>query len=145
LSKGVNPGTVAVTLNQDEALKHLVFDLLFQKKFNNWTLIRYLKYLPGNDEAREKLQKARNVEVRSKSDLEDAQEIVEEAIDIAKIKRPETRTLGANTRIEAFVKWLEELPVKAFRDDIHRNNLQKLLSALQLVQRYSEEVLSGRE
>ena len=138
LSKGASPGTVAYTLNQDEALKRLAFDLLFQGKFRNWTQIRDLRYVANNDESRDILRKAKDLEVKDESDREDAQELVDQAIAIVRSKRAEERSLGSNTRIETFVKWLEELPVKAFRDEIKPENLQRLLRALQLVQKYAE-------
>ncbi len=144
LSKGTSPGKVQYALNQDEALKHLAFELLFQGKFKNWTQIRALAFIARNEEARERLQKARDVQLRTEDDLDDAQEMVQEAIDIARVNRPEVRTLGANSQIERFVKWLEELPVKAFRDDVKPENLRRLLKALRLVRRYAEQVLGEK-
>ena len=138
LSKGITAGTVAHTLNQDEALKRLAFDLLFQGKFKNWNQIRDLRYVANNDESRDILRKAKDFEVKDESDLEDAQELVTQAIAIVHAKRAEERSLGSNTRIETFMKWLEDLPVKAFRDEIKPDNLQRLLRALKLVQKYAE-------
>ena len=136
LSKGSSPGGVAHVLGQDEAFKHLAFDLLFQGKFNNWRDIRNLRHVYGNEEARALLLRA-----REELDQEEAQDLVEQAGNIANLKRAETRVFGANTRIEVFVKWLEELPVKAFRDDIRPENLLRLLNALKLTQRQVEHVL----
>src|SRR5262249_44828739 len=102
-SKGVSPGKVAFELNQDEALKHLAFDLLYQGKFKNWTQIRSLNKFSKNEDAREMLRKARDYEVKADEDLEHAQDLVEDAIALTKIKDAEERSLGANTRIESFV------------------------------------------
>ncbi|HZU32259.1 MAG TPA: hypothetical protein VFB79_14170, partial [Candidatus Angelobacter sp.] len=143
LSKGATPGTVAYTLNEDEALKHLAFDILYQRKFKNWSQIRDLRHVANNQEARDILRKARDFEVRSEDDLEAAQDIVEEAIAIVRAKRAEERSLGANTRIETFVKFLEELPVKAFRDEITADNLRRLLKALTLIRAHAEDVLAS--
>jgi len=138
LSKGTTSG-VAYFLGQDEAFKHLAFDLLFQGKFNNWRDIRNLKHIYSNEEARALLLRA-----REEPNVEEAQDMVEDAGRIATLKRAETRTYGANTRIEVFTKWLEELPIKAFRDDIRPDTLLCLLKALKLVERQVEKVL-GKE
>lgn len=129
LGKGTRPGGVNHALNQDESFKHLVYDLLYDGKFSNWNKIRELRYIADNEEALAHLRKA-----RVEDDVELAQDVVDEAIGIARTKRAETRQLGANTRIESFVKWLEDLPVKAFRDQIEPTNLQRLHKALKLVE-----------
>lgn len=135
LAKGERQG-VAHVLRHDDAFRKTVFDLLFQDKFRNWKQIRDLKHIHENEEAREELRKARDVD-----SVDAAEEHLENAVDIARTRRAEARTLGANTRIESFVKWLEELPVKAFRDQIKPENLRGLLRALRLVERQSAAVL----
>lgn len=139
LAKGAQPGGVAYALNQNDTFRHLVFDLLFEGKFRNWKQIRDLKYIYENEEAREILRKARD-----ESDVEAAEEHMDNASSIAHTRRAESRELGANTRIETFVKWLEELPVRAFRDSITPENLQRLLKALRLVEDYAARVLGGK-
>ena len=134
LGKGAKPGGVAHALNQDESLKHLVFDLLFDGKFRNWSQIRQLRYVPDKEEARDALKKARD-----ESDLEEAQEHVENAMTIARHARAEQREVGANARIETFVKWLESLPVRAFRDTIKHENLGRLQEALHLVEKHLDD------
>ncbi len=134
ISKGATkPGGVAYELERDDHLRHLVYDLLYDGKFTNFTQIRPLKYVAGSEDARDALKKARD-----ESDVEDAQEHVTNALALAKLARAEERELGANTRIEGFVKWLEQLPVRAFRDQIKPQNLARLVSALQLVRRQAE-------
>jgi hypothetical protein len=140
-SKGVNPGKVAYELNQDDALKHLAFDLLYQGKFKNWTQIRSLNKFSKNEEARELLRKARDYDVKTDDDLEHAQDLLEDAIALTKIKDAEERSLGANTRIESFVSWLEQAPLSIFRDVVTRENLIRLYKALKLVASIIEEVL----
>ena len=134
LSKGVQPGGVGYTLGQDEAYKHLVFDLLYDGKFKNWRQIRELNVVHDNEEAREQLGKA-----RTEADTETAQEHVDYALSVARLRRPEVREVGANTRIEDFVKFLEALPVRAFRDVINERNLHALLRALRLVEKHAQE------
>lgn len=128
LSKGA-AGGVSFMLNNNPSLKQLVYDLVYDGKFSNWNKIRDLRHIAANEEAMAHLRRA-----KSEEDTTLGQEIVDEAIGIAKTKSAATRQLGANTRIETFVKWLEDLPVKAFRDQIKPDNLRKLHAALVLVQ-----------
>lgn len=128
LSKGANPGGVAHTLNQDEAYKHLVYDLLFQGKFKNWNLIRSLKHY--DQDVRDSLSRAREM-----TDLEEAQDMVEDVLNEAKNRRRESRVGNPNTRIEVFVKWLESLPMNALRNDVRSEQRDRLLDALRLVER----------
>jgi hypothetical protein len=97
-----------------------------------------LKLIYDNEEAQEALGRA-----RGESDPEIAEEHLENAITIARSKQAEMREIGANTRIESFVKWLEELPVRAFRDNIKRENLRRLLKALRLVEKQASAVLDN--
>lgn len=126
LSKGTTPGGVAYTLGQNEGYKHLVFDLLFQGKFKNFTLIRPLKFY--NDVVVDALIKARDT-----NDVETAQDDVEIILNDAKAQMKESRIGNPNQRIELFSKWLEALPISAFRDSINASNLVKLQKALELV------------
>ena len=71
---------VAYTLNQDDSFKHLVYDLLYDGKFKNWTLIRLLKY--NDDDVTTDLKRARD-----ESDIEEAQEIVDIALHEAKSRQ----------------------------------------------------------
>jgi hypothetical protein len=140
LAKGAKPGGVAYALNQDEGFKRLVFDLLFDGKFRNWRQIRELKMINDNEEARDALTKARN-----EKDDELAEEYLENAMTIARSASAAMREVGANTRIETFVKWLEELPVRSFRDIIKPPVLQRLLEALKLVEKQVVSVLGSVE
>jgi hypothetical protein len=135
LAKGTRPGGVAYTMTQNDGFKELVFDLLYEGKFRSWRDIRALRFIYENSEAKEIFSKARN-----EIDIDMAQDHVENAIAVATTARAEAREVGANTRIESFVKWLEELPVRAFRDSITRDNLSRLLSALKLVEKQAETI-----
>lgn len=128
LAKGASPGGVAHTLNQDEPFKHLVFELLFQNKFKNWTIIRNLKHY--NEDVRESMIKAREM-----PDEESASDLVEDKLNEAKAQKRESRIGNPNQRIDVFVDWLEALPISAFRDVIQPPNLEKLQRALSLVNR----------
>lgn len=136
LSKGKRPGGVAYALKEDDRFRELVFDLLFDGKFKNWRQIRDLKYVSNDEDAYEQLLKARDAE-----DVDDGQEHLDNAVSIARLRSKEARTLGANTRIDQFVDWLEQLPVSAFRDQIRVDSLRRLLDALALVRRQAETAL----
>lgn len=128
LSKGTTPGGVAYTLNQDDAYKKLVYDLLLQEKFKNWNLIRHLKYY--DSDVRDTLKRARDT-----VDIEEAQDMVEDVLTDAHTRRRETRIGNPNTRIEVFVKWLEDLPINALRHDVHPHVQIRLIDALRLAER----------
>jgi hypothetical protein len=128
LAKGAGEGGVANTLGQHPEYQQLVFDLLYQGKFKNWNLIRNLRFY--SKDVHDALVRARD-----DADLVNAKDTVEEVLVDAKAKQREVRAYDANSRIERFVKWLEELPIGAFRDDIDGPHLEMLVRALQLVER----------
>ncbi len=136
LQKGRGSGGVAFAMNQDDQLRQTVFDLLYDGKFRRFSQIRDLKHVLSDGDAYELLKKAKET-----IDTDEAQDQVEDALSIARARKAETRMLGANSRIEAFTSWLEDLPVKAFRDQITPANLKRLLRSLELVRVQAEEVL----
>jgi hypothetical protein len=139
LTKGQKPGQVAYTLNQDDALRHLVFDLLYQGKFSSWRQVRKLKYAGDNEEMVEQLRLARDME-----DAEDAQDKVEFAMSLGETASRETRELGANTRIRAFTDWLTSLPLGSFESQaVHPDNIERLLKALVLARQQAIPVLGA--
>jgi hypothetical protein len=139
LAKGARNEGVAYVLEQDPGFKHLVYDLLYEGKFQNWRQIRELKRVYDNQEASELLNKA-----RQEPDAELAEEHLRNAVAVARTRSAEQRELGANTRIESFVEFLEQLPPRAFRDNITPENLGRLLRALALVQPIVERVLEEK-
>ena len=136
LNKGKKAGGVNYTLNQDEGYKQMVFEMLYDGKFRNWKQIRDLNLIHENQEALEALAKC-----HAETNLDLAEKHLDDATTIARIQRAAYRSLGVNSRIEDFVKWLEELPLKAFRDDITPLNLINLLKALKLVEKQSISML----
>ena len=140
LSKGaIKEGGVAYTLDRDDKLKGLVFDLLFQDKIKNWDLIRLLKYAGMED--REQLSKTLDLP----SD-DDSREQVERILIDAKARNTEARTVGADQRIGIFVNWLKKLPLGAFSnpEEISTESLEKLLDALRLAEKVVKPALEKR-
>ena len=135
LGKGRGPGGVNWLLNQDENFKHLVFDLLYERKFRNWRSIRGLRHVHNNEEALEHLRKARHID-----DEGEAQEKVDDGLAVGQTARDREVALGGNSRIEVFVKWLQAVPVKFFSvgdaEAITAANLRNLYKALKLVEGY---------
>ncbi len=137
LSKGVREGGVSSTLQRDDVLREWVLDLLFDGKFRTWKQIRDLKRIANNEEARDLLRKARD-----EDDAAQAEEFIDQAIAIVRTRDAESRMVGLNTRIETFVQWLEDLPVRAFRE-VKPASLRGLLRALRLVEKYIEGTLQA--
>ncbi|MDE0031215.1 MAG: hypothetical protein OXU42_17665 [Deltaproteobacteria bacterium] len=137
LNKGKGAGGVNWSLNQDDSFKHLVFDILYDGKFKNWRQIRDLKYVYENEDAVEVLRKA-----RERTDVESAQDDVDDAISIARMGRAEQRQTGANTKIRVFTEWFLGLPVKVFDPNeagcVTQENLRRLRSTLKHVETYLE-------
>lgn len=135
LGKGKGAGGVYWSLNQDDAFKHLVYDLLYEDKFQNWNKIRDLKYVYQNEDAMAYLRRA-----REESDPEAGQELVNDACSFARASRAETRQVGANTRVHVFVEWFKDLPVKTFKPgepgSISQDNLLGLRTVLDIVEKH---------
>ena len=137
LAKGARkPDGVASVLRQNEVLKHLVFDLLFQDKFISFRQIRELRYVADNSDALQALKDA-----REEKDTEEAQDLVATALASARTARAEVRETGANFRIEKFVEWFEQLPLRTFRDTVKPKNVEALLRALKLARGHAVDVL----
>lgn len=138
LSKGANPGGVSWCLGQSEPLKHLVFELLYADKFKKWSQIRDLRLIYENEEALALLRKAAAAPASEREDLEQIQDDVEDALAIGRIRRADQRAVGADTRIESFVAFLEGMSVRSITS-IKRVNLANLQRALRVVNAMVEQ------
>jgi hypothetical protein len=136
LGKGAKNGVLA-SLNEDEAFKATVYELLYDGKFKNWNQVRELRNVSQNDEALIYFREARD-----EKDTKQAQKLVESGIALARTAREIERTVGANKRVEVFTAWLENAPVKIFRpgppEALTKANLHRLYRALKLVEGYVE-------
>ena len=133
LGKGRSPGGVNHTINADDSFKSLVYDLLYDGKFRNFTQIRGLKHVANDDEARGLL-----LDAKEQTDLEEAQKRVHQALHVAGAAQVMERKIGGNKRIETFVKWLRGVPVEFFSvgepGAVTENNLRALHTTLELIQ-----------
>ena len=138
LGKGRGSGGVNWSLNQDDVFKGLVFDLLYDGKFRNWSQIRDLKHAYQNDECLDLLASA-----RSTPDVKLGRQRVHEALSLGNTVRALERKLHGNQRIEGFVKWLREAPVEFFSvgepGAVTESNLWGLFTALRLVEGHIPE------
>jgi hypothetical protein len=132
LSKGSGPGGVSWCLGQSEPFKHLVFELLYTDKFKKWSQIRDLRLIYENEEAQSLLRKAAAATVAGRDDLEQIQDDVDDALAIGRVRRSDQRTVGADTRIETFVNFLEGMSVKSIAA-IKPESVARLQRALRIV------------
>ena len=128
LSKGAKPGGVAYALGQDEALKHIAFDLLYDGKLASWMPIRGLKYVSESAEARSLLEDA-----LAESDLETAHDLVDAAIKVAR-PIPGAGRGDPNPRIEDFCRFLMALPLSAFKTKVTAESRKRLEEILEYIQ-----------
>lgn len=129
LSKGTATGSVAVTLQQDDDYRALVFDLLFEGKFKNWALVRHLKHV--DEDVVTGLEAA-----RQNPDRKSAQRQVEETLTAAMVRHTQTKSIAVEPRIREFVKFIRKVPLEAFHDGtISGENLDALIATLEWVKR----------
>ena len=142
LGKGRSAGGVNWSLNQDDTFKELVFDLLYDKKFRNFSAIRDLRHVYQNDEATGLLRDARDT-----TDIDAARDLVDNGLAAGRTARAEERRVGGNKRVEVFVKWLRDAPLQFFSPGapgaITEKNLRGLYDALKIVEVHVPEAMRG--
>lgn len=138
LSKGASAGGVSWCLGQSEPFKHLVFELLYSDKFKKWSQIRDLRLIYENEEALALLRKAAAAPANAREDLEQIQDDVDDALAVGRIRRADQRAVGADTRIETFVTFLEGMSVKSI-SAVKPENLARLQRALRVVNAMVEQ------
>jgi hypothetical protein len=130
LSKGTRAG-VAFVLEQDEALKHMVYDLLFDRKFSSWKVVRDLKYM--DDEVKAGLKQAWEMTPANDDEREEVQDFVERVLVAGRNRSKENRVGNANLRVGAFVKWLRGVPIETLQEELEPATKSKLRDALRIV------------
>ena len=126
-------------LRQSDRLREVVFDLLYQGKFANWTLVRDLKHAPENAEVMEELEQARD------ADHEKGTRMVRAALTEARQNSPETVETSSDLRIGQFVAFLEKMSITGFQHSVSTASLKKLLRALQLVEAMVTKLLDEKQ
>jgi hypothetical protein len=129
LSKGTRAG-VAYMLDQDEGLKRIVYDLLYDNKFSSWKVVRDLKF--ADDEVKDALKKANETKVETKDDLDEVQDFVERMLVAGRQRSKESRVGNANIWISAFVKRLRGVPIETLQDELEPITKTRLREALEI-------------
>jgi hypothetical protein len=136
----------AHALEQSDRLRELVFDLLYQGKFQNWNLVRDLKFAADNNEVLDELERARDlVGDDEKETRKKAQRMVKNAMTEARQSSPEAVETSADLRISQFVTWLEKMSPAGYERSVSLASLRNLQRALKLVEGMVERLISERE
>lgn len=148
MSIGKSEGGVAHTLLNDEALRELTFDLLYDGKIKAFPLIRELPKVARSEEARRLLVDAAALEVSS-SDPKDpklklARDMVSNAVAVARAEDHEIRAAGADQKIRTFVSWLRKVPVDVFEEKVDVKTLKDLLDVMDLTKPLVERAVAKR-
>ncbi len=129
---GKQEGGVDHTLRQDEDLRSMTFDLLFDGKIKAWTLVRDLPKVARSPEARELMLEAVGMP-NDEGTLKYARDKVDDAVSVARTADKELRSLGADPKIRQFVKFLKEVPVSTFEEKVEVRTLEALVDAFDTV------------
>jgi len=129
----------AHALEQSDRLRDVVYDLLYQGKFANWSQVRDLKFVPENADVLDELEHARGEE-----DVEKGKRVLKNALVEARRDSPESVELPGDLRISQFVKWLEKISVSGYRNTLRVESLERLLQALRLVEGMLERIVAER-
>jgi len=141
LDSGRGDDKLATKLREDDGFKGLVFDLLYDGKFRNWTQIRDLRRVYQDDEARDLLAKAATTEHR-----ETARQQVRESVEAARRHDIALKQIGVQDRVENFTKWLEtEATQKTWREHVSIDLLRRFLTAVRAAEGTVATVLADRE
>lgn len=137
MSIGKSEGGVNHTLTNDEQLRSLTFDLLYDGKIKAFPLIRELPKVARSAEARDLLIEAAAMPVTGDDPKRDpmlkaAREKVADAVAKARAEDAEIRAAGAEQKIKAFVSWLKKVPVDVFEERVETKTLHDFVEAFDL-------------
>ena len=134
LDAGQGVNKLSVKLEENPALKALIFDLLYDGKFRRFDHLRGLKSVVHSGEAVEFLQQAHSAKLR-----EQGQRLVEAALDVARKDDPTIKKIGAAQRVEEFTRWLEQDATVEMWREMNPDVLRRFYGAVRAV----EGTLSG--
>lgn len=135
---GQTEGGVNHTLNNDEQLRTLTFDLLYDGKIKAFPLIRELPKVARSQEARDLLVEAAAIAVPAGADpkkdpmLKAAREKVADAVAKARAEDAEIRAAGAEQKIKSFVSWLRKVPIDVFEERVTTKTLKDLIESYEM-------------
>jgi hypothetical protein len=151
MSIGKKEGGVAYTLAEDEQLRELTFDLLFDGKIKAFPLIRDLSKISKNEEARDLLVEAASIPVTQGLDpnhdpgVAAAREKVALAVSVTRAADAEIRAAGADQKIRSFVQWLRKVPIDVFDEKVETKTLRDLVAAFELTLPLVKQAIEKRE
>jgi hypothetical protein len=103
LDAGRGEDKLGAKIRQDETFKALVFDLMFDGKFRNWTQLREMRKVVNNEKAIELVTRAHLEPDRLK-----ARELISDAVFEARRNELETKRLGVKEWVDAAIARLDE-------------------------------------
>jgi hypothetical protein len=144
MSIGLSEGGVAHTLKNDDDLRTMTFDLLYDGKIKAFPLIRELPKVARSEAARGLLLEAVTMPSDEKS-LPYAREKVSDAVAEARATDRELRALGADTKIRTFVKWFLSLPLDVFENKCDVKTLEYVKEAFDKAMPLVDQALAKKK
>lgn len=140
LDSGRDENKLSRKLDSDEALKGVVFDLLYDGKFKNFTQIRDLRKVFADEDATTLL-----LDAATQSDAGMGRELVEQAIATARRHDISRKQIGVEQRVDQFTKWLEtEATQQTWRKHVSLDVLKRFLTAIRAAEGTVAAVLEER-
>jgi hypothetical protein len=103
LDAGRGEDKLGAKIRQDESFKALIFDLMFDGKFRNWTQLRDMRKVVNNEKAIELVTRA-----HLEPDRLRAQELISDAVFEARRNDLETKRLGVKEWVDSAIDRLDE-------------------------------------
>lgn len=140
LDSGRGDDKLSAKLDKDDALKGIVFDLLYEDKFKRWAQIRDLRKVFADEEATTVL-----LDAATNPDPGMGRELVEQAIAVARRHDISRKQVGVEQRVEEFTKWLEtEATQQTWRNHVSLDVLKRFLAAIRAADGTVATVLEER-
>jgi len=140
LDSGKGPDKLSTKLNNNDELKGLVFNLLYDGRFKNWAQIRELRKVLVDEEATEVL-----IDAATTPDDGVGAARVEQAIAVARRHDIARKQIGVQQRVEEFTQWLEsEATQETWRKHVSLDVLKRFLTAVRAAEGTVAAVLDER-